>query len=101
MKDTNTCGHGRLGYESTLFILILGTMANGGYSAREDCKFHKSQHLLPMDCFFFFFFHLYFFHYSWFIVVCPTFLLCSKVTQSHIHIYILFLTLSSSMLHIK
>ena len=29
------------------------------------------------------------------------FLLYSKVTQSHIHIYILFLTLSSIMLHHK
>ena len=43
---------------------------------------------------------IFIFHYSWFTVVCQ-FLLYSKVTQSHIHMYILFLTLSSIMLHNK
>ena len=47
---------------------------------------------------FLFFNDFYFFHYSWFTVFWP-FLLYNKVTEWHIHIYILFLTLSSIMFH--
>ena len=46
--------------------------------------------------FYLFFCDFYFFNYSWFTV---SFLLHSKVTQSHIHTYIIFLTLFSIMLH--
>ena len=47
-----------------------------------------------------FFNNFYFFHYSWFTVLCQ-FILCIKVTQSHIYLYILFFTLSSIMFHHK
>ena len=50
--------------------------------------------------FYLFFNDFNFFQYNWFTVFCQ-FLLYSKMTQSHIHIYILFLTLSSIMLHHK
>ena len=49
---------------------------------------------------FFYFYGFYFFHYTWFTVVCQ-FLPYSKVTQSYVHIYILFLTLSSIIFHHK
>ena len=53
-----------------------------------------------LHLFVFIFLRFSFFYYSWFLMFCQ-FLLYSKVTQSYIyiHIYILFLTLSSVMFH--
>jgi len=48
----------------------------------------------PIWAFIFFFLEFsdfYFFHHSWFTVFCP-FSTVQQVTQSHIHVYILFFT---------
>ena len=50
--------------------------------------------------FIFFLRDFYFFHYIWFTVFCQ-FSTVQQRTQSHIHIYIHFLALSSIMLHHK
>ena len=49
---------------------------------------------------FIFLFNYYYFYYNWSSVFCQ-FLLYLKFTQSHTYMYILFLTLSSIMLHHK